>query len=131
MPNAGKKSEEPKAKGCLTGKISQEVRRCEYDAKAENVPPDFHRQVDAQDFVFVEREASSARAIAAPTGRRVSAHAYQNASQSGIRRIGRQAGDGIENRRCRVFLDPTGKDTYRSTQKYVPLGETTTQVREC
>lgn len=26
-----------------------------------------------------------------------------------------------------VFLDPTGKDTHRSTERYVPLGETTSQ----
>jgi hypothetical protein len=40
--------------GCLTGKISQEARRCGYDAKVENVASDFHRQVDTQDFVFVK-----------------------------------------------------------------------------
>ena len=32
---------------------------------------------------------------------------------------------------CRRFLDPAGKDTYRSTRRNVPLVETTPQVREC
>jgi hypothetical protein len=50
-----KKSGEAKAIGCLTGKISQEAPRRGYDAKVKNVPSDFHRQVDTQDFVFVER----------------------------------------------------------------------------
>jgi hypothetical protein len=126
-----KKSGEAKAKGCLTGKISREARRCGHDAKVENVLSDFHRQVDTQDFVFVEREVLSARAIAPPTGKRVSAHAYQNASQSRIRWFGRQTGDRIENRRCGVFLDPSGKDHHHATQRYVSLGETTPQGREC
>ena len=126
-----KKPGEAKAKGCLTGKISQEARRCGHDAKVENVPSDFHRQVDTQYFVFTEQEALSTRAVAPPTGKRVSAHAYQNASQSRIRRVGRQAGDGIENRRCRVFLDPTRKDHHHATQRYVSLGETIPQEREC
>jgi len=131
VPNAKKKSGEVKANGCLTGKISQEARRCGYAAKVEKVPSDFHRQVDTEDFAFVEREVVSARAIAPPTGKRVSAHAYQNASQSRIRRIGHQAGDGIENRRCGVFLDPSGKDNHHPTQRYVSVGETTPKGREC
>jgi hypothetical protein len=130
VPNAKKKSGKAKAKGCLTGKISQEAQRCGYGTKVENVPSDFHRQVDTQDFVFVEREVLSARAIAPPDGKRVSAHAYQNASQSRVRGFGRQAGDGIENRHCRVFLDPMGKDHYHATQRYVSLGETIPQARE-
>jgi hypothetical protein len=36
-----------------------------------------------------------------------------------------------EGHRCRVFLDPTGKDTHRSTRRYVPLGETTWPARQC
>ena len=31
----------------------------------------------------------------------------------------------------RVFLDPTGKDTHRSARRYVPLGETILQERQC
>jgi len=119
------------ANGCLAGKISQGAKRCEYAAKSEDVALHFHRQVDTQDFVFVEREGGSARAITPPTGKRVSAHAYQNASQSRIRRIGRQAGDGIENRSCGVFPDPSGKDNHHPTQRYVSVGETTPKGLEC
>jgi hypothetical protein len=126
-----KKSGVAEEKGCPTGKISQEARRCGYDAKIENVPFDFYRQVDTQDFVFIEKEVLSARAIAPPTGKRVSADPYQNASQSRIRGFGRQADDGIEDRCGRVLPDTAGKDNHHATQRYVPLGETIPQGREC
>jgi hypothetical protein len=99
--------------------------------KSKMVPPDLHRQVDTQDFVFAEGEALSTRAVAPPPRKRLPAYAYQNSSQSRIHRINRQARDEIEGHCCRVFLDPTGKDTHHSTQRYVPLGETTPQGREC
>ena len=43
LARSKKRSAQAKAKGCLTGKISQEARRCGYDSKVENVPSDFHR----------------------------------------------------------------------------------------
>jgi hypothetical protein len=38
----------------------------EYDASVETRPPDLHRPVDTEDFVFAEREALSTRPIAPP-----------------------------------------------------------------
>jgi len=126
-----KKSGEAKAKGCLTGKISQEAGRYESDARIENGGRDFHRQVDTQGFVFAEREALSTRAVAPPRRQRFPADAYENSSKSRIHRINRQAGDEVEGHCGPVFLDATGKDTHRSTQRYVPLGKTIPQGRDC
>jgi HxlR-like helix-turn-helix len=39
--------------------------------------------------------------------------------------------DEVEGHCGRVFLDATGKDTHRSTQRYVPLGKTIPQGRDC
>jgi hypothetical protein len=43
----------------------------------------------------------------------------------------RQARDEIEGHCGRVFLDAPGKDAHRSTQRYVPLGKTIPQGRDC
>ena len=122
---------EANLKGCLTQNFSQEARHYEEDARIENGSPDLPRQVDTEGSVFAEREALSARAVASPYRKLLPAYAYQNSSRSRIHRINRQARDRIEGHCCRGFLDPTGKDTYRSTRRYVQLVETTPQVREC
>jgi DNA-binding HxlR family transcriptional regulator len=36
-----------------------------------------------------------------------------------------------EDHRCRVFADPTGKDTHRSVERNVPLVAATRQTGEC
>ena len=96
------------------------------------VSRDLHRQVDTQGFVFAEREALSTRAVKLPTS---------EASPSGclrelfaisiLYRINRQARDEVEGHCGRVFLDAPGKDAHRSTQRYVPLGKTIPQGRDC
>ena len=65
----------------------------EYEASVENGPPDLHRQVDTEDFVFSEREALSTRPIAPPARKRFPADAYQDSSQSRIRWISRPTRD--------------------------------------
>ena len=109
-------------------KFLQETEHYEGCAKLKNGPRDLHRQVDNQGFVFAEREALSTRAVAPPRRKRLPADAYENSSQS---RINRQARDEVEGHCGRVFLDATGKDTHRSTQRYVPLGKTIPQGRDC
>jgi hypothetical protein len=118
-------------KGCLTEKFSQKARHYEEDAKIENGSPDFHRQVDTQGSIFAKGEALSARAVASPYWKRLPAYAYENSPQSRIHGINLQARDEIEGHCCRIFLDPIGKDAHRSTRRHVPLGETTSQARQC
>src|SRR5215471_7272638 len=116
--------------GHLTGTFSWKAGRYEDHARIENDRRAFHRQVDTQDLVFAETEASSARAVATPAWKRLPAYADQNSSQSRIQRIDRQARNAIEGHCCRVFLDQTGKDNHRSTPRHVPLGPTLQQRRE-
>jgi hypothetical protein len=130
VPRAKQRREKQNSKDFLT-QVSQEAGRYENDARIENGGPDFHWQVDTQGFVFAEREALSARAVAPPTRKRFAADAYQNSSQSRIHRINRQARDEIEGHCGGVFLDATGKDTHCSTQRHVPLGKATPQGRDC
>src|SRR5882672_3709723 len=118
-------------KGCPTEKASQEARRHEDSTRFENGSPDLHRQVDTQDFVFAEGKALPTRAVATSTRKGLSAHAYQDASQSRIHGINRPACDQIKDRRCRVFADPTGKDTQRSVERNVQLVEAARQTGEC
>ena len=110
--------------------FSQEARSHEDDERIENGSPDFHRQVDAQGFVFAEREALPTRAVAPATRKRLAADAYKNSSQSRIDRTNRQARDGSEDHCRRVFVNPTRKDTRHSAQRYVPLGETKPQASQ-
>ena len=119
------------SKGHLTEKFSQEARGREDDARAENGPADFHRQVDTQSFVFAEREALSSRAVAPLPWKRLPTDAHKNSPQSRIDRINHQARYESEGHCCRVFLDRAGKDNHHSTQGHVPLGKTTRQGREC
>ena len=93
-------------------------------------PSIFMGRVDTQDFVFSQREALSILAAAPATGKHFTANAYQNASQSRIRRLSRPDCEGIESHCCRVFVDSTGKDNYRSARRHVPLGKTIPQRRE-
>jgi hypothetical protein len=130
VPSA-KQRREKQTRRIFSPSFSQEAGRYENAARIENGGPDFHRQVDTQGFVFAEREALSARAVAPPTRKRLPTDAYQNSSQSRIDRINRQARDEVEGHCGRVFLDPTGKDARRSTQRYVPLGKTIPQERDC
>src|SRR5215472_7606852 len=116
--------------GHLTGTFSWEAGRYEDDARIENGRRAFHRQVDTQDLVFAEKEASSARPVAPPARKRLPAYAHQNSSQSRIQRIDCKARNEIEGRCCRVFLDSTGKDHHRSAPRHVPLGTTLPQDRE-
>jgi hypothetical protein len=37
--------------------MSREAGNYEHDARIENDPPDFYRQMDTQDYLFVERTA--------------------------------------------------------------------------
>ena len=118
-------------KGCPTEKASREARRHEDITRIENSSPDLHRQVDTQDFVFAEGKALPTRAVAPSPRKCLPAHAYQDASQSRIHGINHPACDQIEDRRCRVFADPTGKDTHRSVERNVPLVEAARQAGEC
>ena len=87
--------------------------------------------MDAEDFVFAERAASSPRGVAPPSRKRFATDAYQNSSQSRIHGIDLEARDGVEGHCGRVFLDPDGKDDHRSTQGHVPLGKVILQGGEC
>jgi hypothetical protein len=118
-------------KGCPTEKASPEARRHEDIMRIENGSPDLHRQVDTQDFVFAEGTALPTREVAPSPRECLPAHAHQDASQSRIHGINRPACDQIEAHRCRVFADPTGKDTHRSVERNVPLVEATRQTGEC
>src|SRR5437667_9066525 len=117
--------------GCLTEKASQEARRYEDSTRIENGSLDLHRQVDTQDSVFVEGPALPPWAVAPSPRECLPAHAYQDASESRIHGINRPACDQIEDRSCRVFADPTGKDTHRSVERNVPLVEAARQTGEC
>ena len=79
--------------------------------------------MDAEDFIFAEREASSPRGVAPPPRKRFATDAYQNSSQSRIDGIDLEARDGVEGHCGRVFLDPPGKDDHRSAQGHVPPGK--------
>lgn len=92
---------------------------------------DLYRQMDAQDLVFAQREASSTRGVTPPPRKRLPANAHQNSAQSRIDWVNQQARDEIEDHCCRVFLDRTWKDNHRTAQRYVPLGHTLPQGCEC
>jgi len=125
------KRRERQIRKVVSPEVSQEAWLYEHDATIESRRPDLHRQVDTPDFVFAERETLSTWTVAPPPRKRLAAHPYQNSSQSRIFRINRQAGHEVEGHCCRVFLDATGKDTHRSTARYVPLDETTPQGGDC
>jgi hypothetical protein len=131
VPSGEGKAREANSKGYPIVKFLQETGHYEGSARIKNGPRDLHRQVDSQGFVFAEREALSTGAVAPPRRKRLPADAYENPSQSRIHRINRQARDEVEGHCGRVFLDATGKDTHRSTQRYVPLGKTIPQRRDC
>lgn len=111
--------------------LFHEATHYEGNARIEQFPADLYRQVDTQDIVFSQREASSTRGVAPTSLKRLAAHAYQISSQSRIRRAHRQARDEFEDHCCRVFLDPTGKDNHRPTRRNVPLGKTIPQGCDC
>jgi hypothetical protein len=117
------KATEANKKGYFPKTFSQKEERYGYDTRIKNGLVHLHRQMDTQDFVFVKRQALSPWAVAPPARKRVAAHADQNSPQSRIRGFNRQARDAIEGRYCRVFVDQTGKDNHRSTQRHVPLGK--------
>jgi hypothetical protein len=84
VPNGERKVSEENSKGYLTEKFSPEAGHYEDGARIEDAPLDLYRQVDTEDFVFAEREASSPRGVAPPPWKHLSADAYQNSSQSRI-----------------------------------------------
>ena len=86
--------------------------------------------MDTKGFVFARRKALSARAVASTAGQRFTTNAHPDASQSRIRGLNRPACDAIKGHGCRVLVDATGKDNYRSTRRHVPLGKTLPQERE-
>ena len=110
-------------------KLSHKAGCYEDNTRIENRLPALHRPVDTQDFVFVEREALSTRAVGPPHRKRLPADASQNSSQSRIQ--------GLISRRVTaskaiaVEYSLTGKDSHRSTPRYVPLSETARQGCEC
>jgi hypothetical protein len=114
VPSA--KKSEANSKGHLAEKFSQEALRHEDDARIENGPANFHRQVDTQSFVFAERETLSSRAVAPLPWKRLPTDAHKNSSQSRIDRTNHQARYESQGHCCRVFLDPAGKDNHHSTQ---------------
>ena len=63
------------------------------------------------------------RAVAPATGKRCAAHAGQNSPQYRIHGFNRQTCDAIEGHHGPVFVDQTGKDNQRSTQRHVPLAK--------
>lgn len=94
MPNA-KKSAGAKAKGCLTGRFRRrrDAVHIAYDVKGKNVPSDFHRQVDTQDFVFTGfAGAGSTRGILAGVYRQVQ-RIFQNESFRSVSN-GKESEDG-------------------------------------
>jgi hypothetical protein len=117
------KAREANSKGHPIVNFLQETGHYEDSARIKNGPRDLHRQVDTKGFAFAEREALSTRAVAPPRRKRLPADAYENSSQSRIHRTNRQARDEVAGHCGRVFFDATGKDTHRSTQRYVLLGK--------
>ena len=111
--------------------FSQKEEWHEYDTRIKNGLVHLHRQMDAQDFVFAARQALSPRAVAPRARECLAAHADQNSPQSRIRRFDRPACDPIEGHYCRVFVDQSGKDNHRSTQRNVPLGKATPEEGDC
>jgi hypothetical protein len=84
-----KRRERQIRKDCLTEKISPEARRYEDRTRIETDAADLHRQVDAQDSVFTERQTLSTRAVAPPPRQRLPEDADPNPSQSGIHGLDR------------------------------------------
>lgn len=81
MASSGKRNAgEEDSTGYLPENFSREAGRDEDDARIENVLT-FYRQVDAEDFVFAERESLSTRGIAPPRRKRFPANAHQNSAQ--------------------------------------------------
>jgi hypothetical protein len=131
VPSDRRDAQETISKRQVAQKPSREAGDYEAGARIKNGYPDIHRQVDAPDFIFVEGEAISSRAIATPSRWYLAANAYKNSAQSRSHRIDRQECDKVEGDRGRVFLDPNGKDNYRSTARDVPLGKTESQGDKC
>lgn len=86
--------------------------------------------MDPKDLILTETEASPARRIEAPPWKYLSANAYENPSQSRIRRIDRKARDGIEDDRRRVLPHQCGKNHHCATSRHVPLGRAVSQGGE-
>lgn len=121
---------EAKTNGYFTGMSSRKKGQHEHDTRIKTCFVHLHRQMDTQDFVLAKREALSPRAVAPPAWARFAAHADQDSSQSRIRGLNRQAYNPVEIHHCRVFVDSTGKDNHRSTQRNVSLGTAVPQRRE-
>ena len=95
----------------------------EYDAWIENPRADFYWQMDAQNLVFAQGEASSTWGIAPLPWKRLPAYAHQNSSQSRINWINQQALDEIKDHCRRVLPHPGGENYHRATSRHVPLGK--------
>src|SRR5205085_10055358 len=100
----------------LIESFSQEAQFYGDNARTET-DADLYRKMDSEDFVFAGRKASSSWRVAPPSGKRVAAHADQNAAQSRIHRVSRETHKGIESCCCRVFPDATRKEHHRSTTR--------------
>ena len=64
------------------GWFAEEAHSYEGKPGIEDGATDLHRQMDAQDFIFTERETLSARAIAASRGKGLSEDADSNFTES-------------------------------------------------
>jgi hypothetical protein len=131
LPNAKQRRKRKSRNGHFAETFSQKEERHEYDTWIKNGLVHLHRQMDAQDFVFATKQALSPRAVAPPAGEGLATHADQNSPQSRIRRFDRPACDPFEGHYCRVFVDQSGKDNHRSTQRNVPLGKATPEKGNC
>jgi hypothetical protein len=97
------------------GWFVEEAHSYEGKPGIEDGATNLHRQMDAQDFIFAEREASSARAVAASPGKSLPEDADSNPAQSRIHGVNRQARDEISGHCRGIFPDSAGKDAHYST----------------
>jgi hypothetical protein len=97
------------------GWFVEEAHSYEGKPGIENGATNLHRQMDAQDLIFAERETLSARAVAASPGKSLPEDADSNSTESRIHRVNRQACDEIEGHCRRIFPNSAGKDADYST----------------
>lgn len=108
----------------------QEALSYESKPGIRNGPTHLHRQMDTENIVFAGRETLSTRAVAAPRGNGLAAHANQNSSQTRIDGTDHQARDWIEDRCRRILSHADGQNHHRPAWRHVPLGEASRAARE-
>jgi hypothetical protein len=97
------------------GWFVEEAHSYEGKPRTEDSATDLHRQMDTEDFVFAEREALSAWAVAASPGKSLPEDADSNPTESRINGLNRQACDAVEGHCRRIFPNSAGQDAHYSS----------------